>query len=562
MRRLSVSILALSTVALVSPSVSQAQLVVSDVTNYENVIGCCVFLSSVDSTNGGFLDHLEMSSVQFAFDLEYGPDGQMYLGVGYWPGTAGAIASLDYDGIEYTGGLVGTFTAGDWGANPLVVPQGIAWGFYGGQNILYVHDGTGKVHAYDAAGNYLNTPFAHNIEVYKGRGLAVAPDGKTLYVPVDSNAQSYVYRVDGQTGDILDDPYDGDDTHFVDLNDQSASGYKWRPYDVTVGPNGDIYLSAQRTSAADPNGGVEFGGGAIFRIRPDSSARYTDGTVIQSVQYDGTPGDPLNAPRGITFGDDGMLYVMNVSTQEVTRFSEDLTFDPFDSTFSTIPENSEWYDWLEPYTGPLQTGHNFLTFVPTACRDGVDNDEDGQVDLADAGCTHPRDNAETDGTFACDDGVDNDGDGYVDSADPGCADADGLETSPDLECDDGIDNDGDGRIDFDPATFANPGDASSPPGGEGDPGCKNPSWAKENPQCDDDVDNDGKAGIDYYGFGGAGPDPQCAAPWQDKEAAIGGRCIGSISPIESVHGVSLAVALLLLAFLKPDPRRRSSQRNH
>ena len=61
----------------------------------------------------------------------------------------------------------------------------------------------------------------------------------------------------------------------------------------------------------------------------------------------------------------------------------------------------------------------------TQCSDGVDNDGDGLIDLADPGCTDANDNDETGGppppTTQCSDGVDNDGDGLIDLADPGCA---------------------------------------------------------------------------------------------------------------------------------------------
>jgi hypothetical protein len=66
---------------------------------------------------------------------------------------------------------------------------------------------------------------------------------------------------------------------------------------------------------------------------------------------------------------------------------------------------------------------------PKQCEDGVDNDGDGKVDLADPGCAAPTDDDESDDPppppppAQCEDGVDNDGDGKVDLADPGCASA-------------------------------------------------------------------------------------------------------------------------------------------
>jgi hypothetical protein len=56
------------------------------------------------------------------------------------------------------------------------------------------------------------------------------------------------------------------------------------------------------------------------------------------------------------------------------------------------------------------------------CRDGVDNDGDGLIDLGqDPGCTSPSDNSELDNPPQCSDGVDNDRDGFIDFPnDPGC----------------------------------------------------------------------------------------------------------------------------------------------
>ena len=55
------------------------------------------------------------------------------------------------------------------------------------------------------------------------------------------------------------------------------------------------------------------------------------------------------------------------------------------------------------------------------CRDGIDNDFDGRVDMLDPGCQNPDDNNEGDDP-ACSDRVDNDNDGLIDFPfDPGCA---------------------------------------------------------------------------------------------------------------------------------------------
>ena len=58
---------------------------------------------------------------------------------------------------------------------------------------------------------------------------------------------------------------------------------------------------------------------------------------------------------------------------------------------------------------------------PSQCSDGIDNDNDGLIDLADPDCdNNPGDNNEEP---QCSDGIDNDNDGLIDLADPGCSDA-------------------------------------------------------------------------------------------------------------------------------------------
>lgn len=64
---------------------------------------------------------------------------------------------------------------------------------------------------------------------------------------------------------------------------------------------------------------------------------------------------------------------------------------------------------------------------PAQCADGLDNDGDGVVDLADPGCADVSDDDESDDPppppAQCADGLDNDGDGDIDLADDGCTDA-------------------------------------------------------------------------------------------------------------------------------------------
>jgi hypothetical protein len=168
-----------------------------------------------------------------------------------------------------------------------------------------------------------------------------------------------------------------------------------------------------------------------------------------------------------------------------------------------------------------------------------DTDADGVVDPFD-NCPHHPNADQADGDAdgvgdacnrtVCRDGVDNDGDGLTDLVDGGCLSAD--DPSEEHDCSDGLDNDGDGRVDFDPATYANPGDETTPPGGDGDPGCGAPTWSTESPKCQDGIDNDRNGRMDHdagrFAYGDAdpaGPDPECVGrPWWNSEARWSSYC--------------------------------------
>jgi hypothetical protein len=128
---------------------------------------------------------------------------------------------------------------------------------------------------------------------------------------------------------------------------------------------------------------------------------------------------------------------------------------------------------------------------------------------------------------ACSDTLDQDGDGFAGfPQDPGCATAADIdERSPALPCDNGIDDDGDGYVDF------------GVPLGSGllpDPGCRNPSTIRENPQCQDGLDNDQQPGIDFDGgaslHGGvpiSTADPQCTTAYGNSEQASSSCGLGT-----------------------------------
>ena len=150
-------------------------------------------------------------------------------------------------------------------------------------------------------------------------------------------------------------------------------------------------------------------------------------------------------------------------------------------------------NWVASSCGRSPGVANCSAAVVTACDDGVDNDGDGWVDLADPGCPNAADDDESlAGPDECGDEVDNDGDGLIDGLDPNCIDPTGDSES--ATCADGADNDGDGWIDLDDPDCAS-GDAELGFAGT---------------QCNDDVDNDGDGATDA-------DDPQCSDGFGDSE---------------------------------------------
>jgi hypothetical protein len=111
------------------------------------------------------------------------------------------------------------------------------------------------------------------------------------------------------------------------------------------------------------------------------------------------------------------------------------------------------------------------------------------------------------------------------------------------DCADGYDDDGDGFADF-----------------PDDPGCRDVSSPRENPQCQDGVNNDGQLGTDFDGGESAlgvgqgdpdGADPQCVnKPWKNSETvAVPSRC-----------GLGFELSGLLTAWLLFRSRTRSRAR--
>ncbi len=152
------------------------------------------------------------------------------------------------------------------------------------------------------------------------------------------------------------------------------------------------------------------------------------------------------------------------------------------------------------------------------CYDGVDNDNDGYIDLSDPGCMDENDDSESPNPTPlpqCFDGLDNDGDGMYDLQDPGCSKASDTTESPDPAtppaCADGMDNDVDKLVDLqDPGCHA-----------AGDTDERN--YLKITPECSDLKDNDADYLTDLR-------DPGCYGAFDNlEEDDVSGRqCMNGI----------------------------------
>jgi hypothetical protein len=127
---------------------------------------------------------------------------------------------------------------------------------------------------------------------------------------------------------------------------------------------------------------------------------------------------------------------------------------------------------------------------PPACRNGLDDDANGLIDLNDPGCEALDDATEAPaGARACSDGVDNDGNGSFDFPyDAGCTGAGDPTEVPPVRapaCDNGVDDDADGYTDF-------PIDYGCEGRGDDDEVARMPA-----PACGDLLDNDADGTVDY-----------------------------------------------------------------
>ena len=247
-------------------------------------------------------------------------------------------------------------------------------------------------------------------------------------------------------------------------------------------PTGDACVGSETCAVNSWSGGRDTVGGNTYYCNLISDVYRCNGgsapnqiTDSVSVIYNQRPNRPtINGPTtGVAGVANAFTFQAVDPDSDQVRYridwNDDGTYDQSSSYGASNWLFSTNYTWSSPgtYTFKARTNdilgayslsptwqYHTITIGSAAgqCEDGIDNDGDGLIDLADFGCPNSSDPDESDNP-QCSDGIDNDGDGLVDLDDFGCSGGGDTSESPNPQCSDGIDNNGNGKIDYtaDPA---------------------------------------------------------------------------------------------------------------
>lgn len=187
------------------------------------------------SSDGTFLNVFSSdAAIDTPFDVVFGPGGDLYVASA---GPTSNIARLD----GTTGALVtANFTSGN--PQPIGGPQYLE---FGPNNVLYITDIAGRLFRFNSlTGMWISTSFYDNPE-----GVAYGPD-------------DFVYLVQRISDNVLRIPPLGGPSNIVIPN----GAFTGTPQDIEFGPNGLIYLSADRIYRFDTSGTLvdSFGTGGEF----------------------------------------------------------------------------------------------------------------------------------------------------------------------------------------------------------------------------------------------------------------------------------------------------------
>lgn len=262
------------TVQVTFPAITQGHLYVSSrqgVLRYNLTTGAFPYPFAPIPTGG----------LSLPMGLTFGPDCNLYVSsssnnqaLRYKKGNPG----LPYNSAGNPGAVFVSSQSGG-----LVAPTGITFGEDGR---LYVSSlgATSDVLRYLGATGAFDVNFTVNSSTISPRGITFGGPVGDLYVTSDHDIQRYD-RTTGApvgTGIFATDP--GALTH----------------YDLTFGPDGDLYVTAYQTNKV-----IRFNG--------------TTGAPLPDFVTAGLGG--LNKPIGLAFGPDGNLYVCSSGTNQVLRYN-------------------------------------------------------------------------------------------------------------------------------------------------------------------------------------------------------------------------------------------------
>jgi glutamine amidotransferase-like uncharacterized protein len=263
--------------------------------------------------------------------------------------------------------------------------------------------------------------------------------GGGAYIGMSAGA-FYACDVTIWQGDVLNYPSNIFDGDCIGPIDEIAPWpeYVMTTMDMNLGHEANVYEPSQRD--------VLYYGEPYFVANSGQEMQVFASWIV--------PSNPVaNGAPGIIGFNYGQGRVLLVGPHPEIEEDDSRDGTNFANELSDGPDGSDWpfiwtgVDWIlkEPISQPPGV-------EPKQCDDGLDNDGDGLVDLADPGCVDVNDDDETDPLplQQCEDGIDNDGDGAIDFPDDfGCTQGtDSNETNNGVTaCSDGIDNDGDGLVD-------------------------------------------------------------------------------------------------------------------
>jgi len=187
-----------------------------------------------------------------------------------------------------------------------------------------------------------------------------------------------------------------------------GSGLEWLDLTVTRGMSpvnvgNSVYVTQHGFSMSDSAGVSELWSDAGIPFQSGSHPSNSPGVQSLIALIGATDG--TDAAHGVNVG--GNLTGTSVS-RLWTNGGNPIASLNNDPIHATVGNSAVGHYLARPTSGP-------------DCSDGVDNDGDGRVDSADAGCSGPTDWLERRNGMECDDGVDNDADGMIDyPADFGC----------------------------------------------------------------------------------------------------------------------------------------------